>query len=420
MDQVKQNNINYNQLIDRTLLLLTVVSTFLFPRMVISEAYPAFRLEDILLVPIVIRLIQLKPKIDSYIKLICGFALYIFIVILINGRIGCVRDYFEICKLLKLMILILFFSASENIGFIKKMFVPVFMGIVVFNLFQYFNILNFNAVIEPFYSPEHHLKYFGLNSDFTIGTKRLLGTMGNPNNNGILFLFFIVYFLPTDESKVSKWQMVLFVVAIYGCIHTQSRTAFITLLLILTVYTIVRFAIVKRHYMLFLALLMVVLTEFYYDNLLYLGSLRGTKIQQDDNFEFKTNNHSLQTRFEIWQHLYKMIQQKPLMGHAPYKEYFYEHQLYSENEYILMIWRYGIIGLCFFTALIFYPAFKAYRSKFHTKSMQLMVFTFCIMLTALTNNPLSEPRILIMFALMVGLFYAEMDITGNHQQTINR
>ncbi len=35
-----------------------------------------------------------------------------------------------------------------------------------------------------------------------------------------------------------------------------------------------------------------------------------------------------------------------LLGYS--KEYFYEHQLYSENEYILMVWRYGIIGLAFF------------------------------------------------------------------------
>jgi len=396
---------NY-QLYDKILLLLLISSTFLFPKIIIDPLFPAFRIEDILLIPITIRLIQLKPTINFHIKLIALFGIYIFMVIIINGRIGCIRDYFEICKLLKLVILILFLSLPQYVEYAKKLFLPIFIVLIVFNVFQYFNLFDFNTTIEKLYSPEHHLKYFGLNSDFTVSTKRLLGTMGNPNTNGILFLFFIVQFLPLKNDD-SFWKYLLYLSAVFICIHTQSRTAFIILSLIFIAHSILEYTLVKKHKMLFITFLVILFADFYSDNLLYLGSLRGTKVKIADDMELTTTNHSLQTRFEIWKHLYGMIQQKPLLGHAPYKEYFYENHLYSENEYILMVWRYGIIGLAFFVVMILYPAYKAYKEKSTSNNIKLLAFTTCILFTALTNNPLSEPRVLVMYAIMAGLFYAE-------------
>jgi O-antigen ligase len=405
---------NY-QLYDKTLLLLLLVSTFLFPVFIVDPVLPAFRIEDILLLPITLRLIQLKPTINFHIKLIAVFCLYIFFVIIINGRITCIRDYFEICKLIKLAVLILFMSLPQYVEFAKKLFLPVFIVLVIFNVFQYFNLFNFNSTIEKLYSQEHHLKYFGLYSDFTKASKRLLGTMGNPNNNGILFLFFVVQFIPLTKDT-TLWKYLLYLTTVFICIHTQSRTAFIILSLIFIIHAYWQSTLIKKYKLIFIGFIVILFADFYSDNLLSLGSLRGTKVRLTDDMEFATNNHSLQTRFEIWKHLYGMIKEKPLLGYAPYKEYFYEHQLYSENEYILIVWRYGIIGLAFFMIMILYPAYKAYREKNTTNNIKLFAFTSCILLTALTNNPLSEPRVLVMYAIMAGIFYAE---TANKQTVLN-
>ncbi len=394
------------ELIDKILLLTLITSTFLFPKIVVGESYPAFRIEDILLLPIILRLIQIKPEINFHIKLISLFGLYILFVIMINGRMTRIRDYFEICKLMKLAILIVFLSQPQYLNFIKKLFLPIFGALIAFNLLHFFNVFDFNTIIEKYYSPEHHLKYFGLNSDFTVSTKRLLGTMGNPNNNGILFLFFIVQFLPLKLDE-KMGGILLYLIAVFACIHTQSRTAFIALGILFIAHSILKFTSIKKYAVIFLAFIVLLFADFYNDNLLYLWSLRGARIQVENEMEFKTNNHSLQSRFEIWQHLYGMIKQKPLLGHAPYKEYFYENELYSENEYILMTWRYGIVGLLFFITMISYPVYKAYKEKNIANNIKLFTFISCILLTALTNNPLSEPRILVMYSIMAGMFYAE-------------
>ncbi len=388
-----------HQQYDTLLIVVTLISIFLLPRIPLGEGLPAFRIEDILLIPIGIKAIQQKKWNSTYSKIIGVFGAYILFTIIYNNRTGNIRDYFEIFKLAKYLVFILYFSKSSNFNTIRRMLSPIFICLILFNVVHFYNFLSFNTLIEPFFAPLHHLQYFGVNSNFEPYTKRLLGTMGNPNNNGLLFLLFAIYFMPLHNKK-SKSQLLLYFLAILLCLHSQSRTVFVALTLVCILQIAVNLTYVKRNILAYILFAAVLMFDFYADNLLYIESIFNTRISG-----FQTNNTSLQSRFEIWKHLISMIQQKPIFGHGPYKEYFYNRDLYSENEYILMAWRYGLLGLSFYITLVTYPIISMFKTLPVLDKIKLTSFTLSILFVALTNNPLSEPRILLMFALIVGTYF---------------
>jgi O-antigen ligase len=118
---------------------------------------------------------------------------------------------------------------------------------------------------------------------------------------------------------------------------------------------------------------------------------------------------SMDGRFEMWEHLWEMIKEKPLLGHAPYKEYFYENHIYSESEYVMMTWRYGFIGLLIYISIYLFLALIALRNL-HLHSAKVLLFTVILMMvTAITNNPFSHQKILIFIAFIVGSFFWELN-----------
>ena len=73
--------------------------------------------------------------------------------------------------------------------------------------------------------------------------------------------------------------------------------------------------------------------------------------------------NSWQKRLDIWQDLLKESSHKPILGHGPQKNHFYDSQLYSENEYVLMLWRFGLVGLVVYLMIYLLKAVTLY---FHT------------------------------------------------------
>lgn len=441
--------------------IIILFSIFLLPHFKIIENFPGIRIDDILL-PFIIAYMVINKKnfINNHIKIIFLFIICITISIIVNNRLGYYRDYYEILKVLKFAIYILFFSTlyiEEN--YLYKLFKFIFIIVCIFNIFQYFNIFSFNEIIEIYYSPSHHLAFHGLDSAGNKATIRLLGTMGNPNNNAILFLFFIIFFMPKSISDPKETKYLYFI-AILGSMYSQSRTAFIILVIVLIIHLVLKFSIIKKHYIVFSCFFLLLLVNLKYGDLAYLNSLKESKVaineasdideahinkarrdgrstnrddvskvSQDTNligekmketenqsFLLKTNNSSLQVRFEIWQRLITMIKQKPLLGHGPNKEYFYNNELYAENEYVLITWRYGLIGLFVFLAMILSPLILSFKFIKSDEYMQLSLYILVIIITAFTNTPLSEPSLLLLLAFFIGRLFLKINIEKKNEK----
>ena len=396
-------------LLERVTLVLLLFSIFLFPLLYFSPSLPAFALSDLLL-PVMIFVVLyrfgLSPLSSNYIRLLLFFAFYILITMAVNHRLGQVRDHFEVLKIIKLIVAILFFTATFRSIDWMKVLRMIFVLLLIFNVFQYTGLFDFNNIVQPFYSSQIHLEGFGVNSLGQPATRRLMGTFGNPNNNAILFLFFTALFFPARDS--SRTDRALFLLAFLGCLFCQSRTGFIALIVISIAGTILfrhSLRMALTHLLVFPALYLF----FKFVDALYLGHIfdirfGGTYLGSMASTEIASEN-SVQVRLEIWKKLWQMIKQKPLLGYGPNKDFFYDNKMYPESEYVLVAWRYGFIGLGLFVLNLLYLAWKGLTSG-RNEGRRMVLFMLVILITAITNVPLNDPNILMMFAAFIGLYFS--------------
>ena len=216
----------------------------------------------------------------------------------------------------------------------------------------------------------------------------------------------MVYFM--TFLRLTKFHLgkVLFFVSVAMLLFTQSRTGLLSFGCVFIVYLFL-FKPTLKHIFIYALFLFFVL------GLVYLSDTYSLNYFSDAKWSIQENG-SLKGRIEVWGELLKMVAEKPIFGYGINKNYFYEHKIYSENEFLLMLWRYGIPGLVFYIALLFGLTYK-FRGyilkKLSDQSTIYLLVVILLAINALTNNPISNPMILIMFAMITGLFLAQ-DFSG--------
>ena len=336
------------------------------------------------------------------------FALYIFFTILINERLWSLRDYFEIYKIGKYLLIIIFTRHVFQNNFVKfdRLLKLTFVGLLILNFLHYFNVLNFNKIVEPYYATsEIHLSLFGLDTSGNSAVRRMLGTMGNPNNNAILFLFFFAYFLTKSINIRLKKEQVYIYLAFLCILLTQSRTGFISSIFVYFFWSIFTKQSIKT---IAFGILFFIGTFFiaFSFNTLSLNYFANTSVNL-------TDNNSVIGRLEVWRQLITMIKQKPFFGYGPNKDYFYNNNLFAESEYVLYTWRYGFFGMILYLGWLILPLYKTI-SHLNLSSFYILMIVI-IGVSAITNCPLSNPKILMLFAISIGYYYAKIDETIKHK-----
>lgn len=375
---------------------LVILSVTLFPEIKIGPGYPSFQLIDLLL-PLLGLSIVFSIKKFNYKRLytyLLIFAAYIGFTILWN-KTSNISNYFEVYKVIKFIVIISYFSIIQID--LKKILVPIFISLVLFNLLHYFSLFGINTIIKNYYSGDIHIDLFGLNSLGLPGTKRMIGTMQNPNNNALLFTFFSILFLPI-KNKSSR-SLILFGLSLTMMLLCQSRTAMAAFVIMFVLFIIVN----KENLKNILVLLATLVSAYILFIIISITSdLRPV-------FEGGLRDYSsMRGRFESWKYLFEMIKNKPFLGHSPHKSYFYTNDLHAENEYILYAWRYGLVGLLAYLAFLAYLIKTGIKSIQLPMSIQIIMLTVIIALTAITNAPISDRSILVFFALILGVYFKKI------------
>jgi O-antigen ligase len=350
-----------------------------------------------------------------YVRNLLIFIGVIIISILFNFRHNSVNDLFEVYDIVKYIVVFLVFKEIYQPK-TKQLAIDIaFVILIVLNLMHYHNFFGFNEHIMPLYCGENsiHLLTFGYNSIGEPATKRMLGLIGNPNNNAILFMIFLIHYLPKKEWKTK--EMFFFYAAVIAVSACQSRTGIIAFAAIF----VINFIIVKwKWWKITIHIFIVTLMLVFFFNLqafseyLHLDFLTTKKQNKDyiislfNDEAFQGN--SWQKRLEIWQDLLKESTHKPVLGHGPQKNHFYDSQLYSENEYVLMVWRFGLVGLFLYLMIYLIPlknAIKLARSDLDSKNVVLLILLF--MIASITNVPLSNTMLSPLFFMMMGFYYSK-------------
>jgi O-antigen ligase len=350
----------------------------------------------------------------AYISNILLFIAVMFISILINWKHNFLNDFFEIYDLLKYIAIFIFFK--ENF-FPKLNYLAIdiaFIIFLIFNLFHYHDILGFNEKVMPFFCGKNniHLLTFGLNALGLPDTKRMIGIVGNPNNNAILFLMFLIRYLPHNNWKTKN--MIFFYLALIAVSACQSRTGLIAFIAII----ILNFIVIKWKWwkitlhsaitisFLFLFFNLNAFSEYFQIDFLKSQQKKNDYVMSLFNKE-GFQGTSWQKRLQIWKGLLIDSSEKPLFGHGPRKNFFYQSQLYSENEYVQVIWRFGLFGLIVYLGIFLIPlrnVLKSMRVDTESKNIAFMIVLFLI--TSITNVPLSNTILAPFFFSFMGSFYA--------------
>ena len=389
---------------------LVLLDALFIPDIRISSQLPAFQLTDFLLPIIGLLLYPKLPLVrkEWWFLWIALFAGYMLLPILINGRIKQWNDYFELYRVIKLGLIFLLFRFIQPKQ-LHPLIVGSFMVLLLINVLHLYNVFNINELLTYIYGDSIHFKLFGRDSLGNPAVKRMLGTMGNPNTNALLFLFFTVYFLPI-EKKREHWTLCY--TALFMVFLCQSRTSLIAAglvvgaMLFLTKKDGLKAAVWKLVTSIGLYVLATMIATSFFKYSSYSNSL------MDGSALYST---SLRSRWESWSILWEMIKTKPLFGFGPYKAYFTAHQLYSENEYLLIWWRYGIFGLLFYLGIFLLPFWEMFRRKFDAHAGKAMIMIGVMLIAALTNNPLTERSISVLF---IFLLASGLPKSKEHEKTL--
>ncbi len=396
-------NFQSQQFINKSAQVLTCIfifSVFLLPPLPIVPSLPKIQVAEIML-PFICLLLLLKfpqaafKKISTYV-LFWGLLLGVmFLSIAVNGRLGFLNDYFEVFKVFKYLIFLLFLTAyidQINIVFIVRL---VFVLVCAFNVLHYFNWMDFNNKIMPYYCSETHIIFFGFDSEGGEATKRIVGTASNPNNNAILFLFFVIFFFPVKQSTIT--EKIFFLLAVLGLFSAQSRTALIAFVPVCLILALNNQYQWKEYLITFIPVLLL---------FFFVVKMGNTYVTVLGKGVVKTN--SVKGRLAIWLYLWEMIKEKPLLGYAPSKDFFYSRKLYPESEYVLYCWRYGFAGLLVLLSIMAYPFRVTYKYLKHKEALNLFLYTLVFIIASITNNPFSDQNLLLIYCLMAALFFANL------------
>jgi len=390
------------QYFDFFLLATVYLSLTIIPFIKIREGF-YIGFEDIVLPLIFFRILQKNMYyFDKYILFLLFFILYIFFTIAINKRLWSLRDYFEIYKIGKFILIVLFAKHvfPKNYINFNHLVNFVFIVLLILNLAHYFDVFHFNEIVEPYYATNNiHLSTFGLDSLGNPDVRRMIGTFGNPNDNATLFLFFFIYYLSKTNSFEFKKEQFFIYLSFLCILLTQSRTGFIAGMAAYTTWSVLTKQKLKNT---------IINISFFIISFFIAFSFSPLSLNYYSNTSANlAENSSVLGRLDMWKLLLKMIEQKPIFGYGPNKDYFYDNHLYPESEYVLFTWRYGIVGFFIYLGWLLLPLFKGiFNGKMNTFYILLAII---IGVNALTNCPLSNPKIFLLFAIFTGYHFAKVE-----------
>lgn len=425
--------------INNILALLIFLSVTIIPSIRFSESLPSVQGLDLLLPFLIARIIVQRAYVGRKLFFItfgfCG--IYILFSIFLNELYNAYQDYFEIYKLLKFGVVMLFFSLFKLDKLYNIVFIPTFILLVIFNTLHFYDLFGFNKIVELYYNGGVHIKIFGLNSIGMPVSKRIIGTIGNPNNNALLFAIFAILFYPRNRND---WKfIILFLVALIFFFLCQSRTGLLAFVVVLLITWGVQFVsknmkIIELKNVIALAMLILAY--------LFTGAINNNlqKSTHDSKAEViaeqeaidsanaiqraahrdsylntvfdedVSKTSSMQDRYAVWKMLGEMILDKPVFGHGPNKSYFYANKIYAESEYVLITWRYGVIGVLLYSIFLIYLLVKGFFLRQQRIGMILIQISSLFIIASLTNNPFSSRELMVVLAVFIGLYLkAERD-----------
>ena len=356
------------------MLVVTILSAIILPPISLHAALPKIRLEELLLFSVfglnmlflIINKFRFTAEQKSEISRqkkqfkIIGiiFALFVVSYVISNiygvyirgaGYYG-LRDVMELVTYFKYF-LVLTLTISIDVGpeefdFLKKALLAGVVFLLVFSWGQYFNLLNLNTWLSPYFNQQHwDTLIYG-------NPARVLGTFDNPNYFGLFTVIVLAYltvryYFGEDKGKFPILLFILIGLVIKLEFLTISRTALLGIALLFLILSLWAFHYHQRNkriiikigalFLLTAVLFLTASADFFY------------RLQEGLNFQSST---SFVGHVERWGKAIGSIWESPVFGWGTQK---YVMTTLVDNEYALFARRYGFVGLAVYLSFFLVP-----------------------------------------------------------------
>jgi hypothetical protein len=378
---------------------------------------------DLLLPVILIPIIRNKWYKIEYSLFVFGILLLLVVLsVILNNTYNYIPNFYPGYEFAKYACYFIFFKNTvPACRKLQNVWDAVFCFLVIFNFFHYFNLFDFNTTVMSWYhgTNNKNLIYFDTNSYGISISKRIIGVLQDPNYNAILFLFFVVMYVPYKELK--KKNMLFCFFAFIGFILCQSRTAFIAFIVFWIVYCCLTSGFWKRKIIISLFLAMSFAFLSVDGDLSYLApgwinthhilsNKNDMEAEQEVINEINVfESNSWTYRLEMWNFFVRENQNvwTVMLGHSPNKHFIYSHQMYPHSQYVSIFYKYGLLGLFVLLFGLGLPFIQACRKiKTDEKSFRTGSFLGVIGICCITNCPLNFPVITLLVIYTLAQFYS--------------
>ena len=406
---ILRNNLHLNL---ENFILLLVPLTILLPPIRWSSTLPMIRFEEIIfyaLFSIAILSLSIKHKIIINNKLIYVLLFIIFSMIISTvhailylNYLFSYRDVFEFAKIAKFILILLIVSNIEFEDKSYRNFINIFIISMtisaIVGILQHLNIFNINNTISPLYTT----------SQFGNIDKRSVGTAANPNDFGFILNCGIIFTLNYVfvYKKSIFLNILLIIVMIIAVILTVSRVAFFGMIMAI-IYLIYIYKKQLKIPKLYLILSFIIMGVASLIIIKFATKYFITRMSSGINIK---NDLSFLSRLLNWKNNLAIWKDSPIFGWGPAKGF---QSLIVDSEYILILRRYGIVGIISHLAFYIVPFLHFNRLKLSNFSNEGKIFIISaktIILVALINNftnyTFINIQIMDLWMLIIGIVYA--------------
>ena len=366
----------------------------------------AIRFDDFLALFLIPFVILTKPNFKtnrlffSYLLILLSFitsTFYGYLFLKVPFSIRDINELFRMIKPFLIIIAVSYCNLRTLVSYLNSFFKVGAILLILLGFLEFFNVLSFRALFYSLYGYE-----FG-----NMGGRSVL-TAGNPNIASALVLYFMIYFLQrmllTGDRILSLFRILFLLVVL---LMTSSRTALIVFVVVLLASMYFH----RKHNKILSIVIITFCALLTFPLLKYFDYLTIGFVSFSDG-----TNTSMLIRYQQWSDAINLFKQSPIIGWGPAKDL---HTSVVDNEYFLLLRRYGILGIVFVINFLFSFIFVFLKRKrqidlldVRTKSIAyttllslLMVFIIMI-----TNNFFSGYQLMPLYIVMIAITEGSLKI----------
>jgi O-antigen ligase len=330
------------------------------------------------------------------------FSFFILISILVGSLKGIdviFRDFFELYKIIIFagvytVTLLSIKSNEDRMRIIKFMIFCILISVLI-AVQQYYNLFGLNEKYVRWLAPT---QYATLVDNYP--HPRAIGMTSNPNEYAVMSGIgcFLSWSLLVQTKQ--KRYLIYMLVCCLGLLFTSSRSgmAFLLVCLLLCNFLYLFDLLRSRRLKAFNHAVIINVLFALFVTVLFLFLPQTLTWRIKAGLSMGTDN-SFQARLSNWNEHISYFKISPIFGLGPAKSIVYESAV--DNEWLLLLRRYGIIGTLYFIYIYFIPIMNRNRSYFKTIYISVICASAIYMIPAAIFHSFRLMPLVMILAAMV-------------------